>query len=99
MNIDDIDEPTFANPGEWATRFWKHNYRVTLDMGVSFWVNADDEQEALDFVIDYCEEHRFVGFVASPGEITEEEAEEYACGGNHGLYLTTNTLYIEEVAR
>lgn len=97
MSAHYLDESIFANPGEWANKFWKHNYRVTLDLGVAFWVNADCEQDALDYVIDYCEEHRFIGFIASHGEIDEDDEDVFVCGGNHGLYLTTDTFFIQEV--
>jgi hypothetical protein len=87
----------YANPRDWATKFWKHNYIVTLDGGIQIAVNADNEGDALDEVIDYCERKRYIGFVASHGDLDPDEQEEYVSGGNHGLYLTTDYLHIKEV--
>lgn len=91
-----INEPTFLNPDDWASHFWKRNYRITLDLGVSFWVNADCEHDALDVVIDHCAIH-CPGFIARYDDLDAGEGDVYITGGNEGLTLTTDTLYILEV--
>lgn len=87
----------FVNPGDWAAHFWKHNYLITVTaQGIQFFVNADYEGAALAELVDYCED-RYPGLVADGADLLEEEREEYFCGGNHGLYLTTDHIKIEEV--
>lgn len=90
------DEPTFVNPNDWASNFWGKNYRVSLDLGVAFWVNASYEQAALDEVIDYCEIH-CPGFIASIDDLDADELDEAVTGGNHGLVLTSDVIIITEV--
>jgi len=63
----------FPNRDDWAEDFWKRNYLVRLTtVGMPFAVNADNEQDALDYVIDYCEEH-MPGLLMSHEEEEEEE--------------------------
>lgn len=55
------------------------------------------EQDAIDTLIDYCEKKGYKGLVSSLDELEEGEEEEYICGGNHGLYLTSNNVYISKL--
>jgi hypothetical protein len=106
MGLDDgidhgyVDKPReieFVNPGDWSSKFWKHNYLVTVTaQGIQFFVNADCEQNALDELIDFCED-RYPGLASDGADLDEDEREEYFCGGNHGLYLTTDHIQIKEV--
>ena len=91
-------QANFPNREDWANNFWKHNYLIMLTAhGIPFAVNADNEQDALDYVIDYCEEH-MPGLLMSHEEEKEEKyLDEYICGGNHGRYLNTLTIQIEEI--
>lgn len=65
---------------------------------LAFGVYAPNEQEAVDLVVDYIEERRYVGAYETvdtlresceAGESVEEAAESqgYTCCGNHGVYL------------
>ena len=76
-------------------------YRVTLGTGFaftkSFEVYAYHEQEAVDLVADYVEEHHqalCVDHYELADECEGETVDEYAaangltCCGNHGIYLT-----------
>jgi hypothetical protein len=88
----------FVNPGDWQAHTWKHNYLVTVTaQGMQFFVNADCEQDALDELIDFFEAMGWAGLVSDGSDLSEEEREEYVCGGNHGLYLTAHHIHIEEV--
>ena len=86
----------FPNVDDWKEDFWKRDYLITLaSQGVPFAVNADNEQAALDYVIDYCEDN-LPGLLMSQEEIDEEEyLNDYICGGNHGRYLNTMDISIE----
>jgi hypothetical protein len=88
------DAIEFANPNDWTAHFWKHDYIVTLDFGVKVAVNADNEQDALDYVIDFFEVRGYNGFVAELGEI--EDDREYYVGGNHSLALTSDYIDVKE---
>ena len=81
--------------------FWAHDYRVTLGaFGNAYGVNADNEQDALDYVMDYCEEHA-PGFVMSREDEEEcEWPEEYIRAGNHGLLFScpAHEMQIQQLA-
>lgn len=77
-------------------------YRVFVGTGTiwlkEFHVYAYNEQEAVDLVADYCDEHELEGLYADYYEIFDlcdvgQTVEEYAeahnltCCGNHGIYL------------
>lgn len=77
-------------------------YRVYLGTGTAwlkvFGVYAYNEQEAVDLVVDYCEEHELEGLYSDYYEImdlceTGQTVDEYAeahgltCCGNHGVYI------------
>lgn len=99
----------FPNIEDWNEDFWPNNYLIQVTaQGIPFAVNAEHEQDAIDYIIDYCEEHM-------PGLLyTHEEAEElrqesitdygderyiddYISGGNHCLYLSTHNVHIEKL--
>lgn len=75
-NPDDID-------------FWKHTYIIRTE-GSTFMAFANHEQDAIDYMIDYCEEQQYNGLVCSMNDIPDEEIDGYIVGGNHCLVLTTN---------
>lgn len=61
------DQVHFPNIDDWNESFWKHDYLILVTaQGVIFAVNADNEQDAIDYIIDYCEEYL-------PGLIMDEE--------------------------
>lgn len=85
-------------------------YKVCLGTGTAFWavfiVNANHEQDAVDKLIDFCEDNELVHFIytylgiewlCNEGESVEEyvEAHNLVCGGNRGLYI--ELLHIEEI--
>jgi len=60
-------------------------------------VNADNEQEAIDEIIDFCEGN-MPGLLWSRDDEPEQEfLDEYIRGGNHGRYFSTHNIYIEEI--
>jgi len=89
----------YPNPEDWDQKFYSHDYLVGLTaQNIQFKVNAVCEGEALDWVIDYCEEHKWWGLVNDgTNDYTPEELEEYYQGGNHGLYLTTHHVHVTQL--
>jgi hypothetical protein len=88
-----------VNPNDYEEKFWKHNYLISLHNAGEYLVNADCEQDAIDYLIDYCEE-KYPGLIMSREEEEEEEfLEEYIMGGNHGFYLNVpaHEMMIEEI--
>ena len=82
-------------------------YQISVGTGTAwtqeFQVYAYNEQEAVDLVADYCEEHEFEGLYADYYEIFDicdvgETVEEYAeahnltCCGNHGIYIEITSI-------
>jgi len=90
-------DPEFVNPDDWARKFWHHNYLITVTaQGIQFFVNADCEQDALDALVDFCED-RYPGLVSDGTDLDEDDREELFCGGDHGFYLTTDHIRIKEL--
>ena len=89
----------YPNPEDWDQKFYSHDYLVGLTaQNIQFKVNAVCEGEALDWVIDCCEEHKWWGLVNDgTKDYTTEELEEYYQGGNHGLYLTTHHVHVTQL--
>jgi hypothetical protein len=87
------------NPDDIVTDFWKHNYVLTLsEYGPVVLVNAECEQDAFDYAIDWCEEKQMDGLLLSPEEVAEEEfLDDLTCGGNHGRYLSSVNIAIFEI--
>jgi hypothetical protein len=82
-------------------KFWKHSYRVHLsehDVD-GLLINADNEQDALDYAIDYAESQGWEGLFLDDNDIQELENEgfldEHLSGGNHGRYLSSFNIRIE----
>jgi len=97
---DGIETAHFPNRADWDDAFWRNKYAVRLSaQGVLFFVNADNEQDALDYVIDACEENH-PGLLLDDADMvamTPEELDEHLCGGNHCRYLSTHNVSIEAV--
>lgn len=101
-------EGEYGSPGFWARR-----YLVTLsELGPTLIVNADNEQDAIDFAIDYAEDQGWEGLFLQEEEILEliQEADdgfggydpalylnEHPYGGNNGRYLSSHNIFIQEV--
>jgi len=88
----------YPNKDDYEDNFWNNNYRVTLTMqGIEFLVNADNKQDAIDYVIDYCQDN-IPGLLMTIEEQEQEEyLEDYISGGNEGLYLNTYNINIVEI--
>lgn len=85
VNLDDYDE-----------NFWGKNYIINVE-GVNFVANADNFQDAIDFIIDYCEWF-LPGLLMTQDEVDEEEfLNDYICGGNHGRYINTPEVHLVKV--
>lgn len=86
-----------VNPKDISDHFWKNTYIVRMTyQGIPFIVNADYESAALDYIIDYCEEH-LPGLVCTYEELlndgySEEEIDDEISGGNHCLYLMVDDV-------
>jgi hypothetical protein len=75
------------------SKFWDNSYQVFLQEFDSkgIIVNADNEQEALDFAVDYAESQGWVGLFLDQSELdklSESEQENLVMGGNHCLALS-----------
>lgn len=93
--------PYYPNKDDYDSQFWKGNYKVLVTaQGIEFIVNADNEQDAIDYVIDYCEEN-LPGLIMSDEEEqelqTEGHLDDYIQGGNHSKYLNTYDVHISRV--
>jgi hypothetical protein len=92
------DNVYYPNHDDYKENFWNNNYRVSVTaQGIEFMVNADNEQEALDYVIDYCEEHLPGLIMSRDDEESEEYLDDYVSGGNHGRFLNTFNIHIESI--
>ncbi len=94
----------FANKEDYKSQFWKRNYAVTLSgFGPTVIVNADHEQDAMDYAIDHAEDKGYEGLFRSKEDIEELEEEgnldDYVSGGNHGRYLSSLNVSIEQVGK
>lgn len=93
------------NPDEYdneSVRFWKYSYHVYLSEfdTMGYYINADNEGEALDAAIDCAEKDGYVGLFLSQADILqmdEDELEEHICGGNHGLYLSSLNVIVKKL--
>ena len=92
----------YPNRDDWKSNFWNKNYKILVTaQGIEFRVNADCTSDAIDYVIDYSENH-LPRLVTSYSELKEDdytdtEIDDYICGGNAGLYLTTHNILVEVV--
>lgn len=81
-----------VNPDDLVINFWGHTYIVYVTaQGISFLVNAANEGEALDYVMDHIVDLGLVGLY------TEDYNEEYPSAGNCMYNFTTYNIYVEEL--
>lgn len=84
-------------------KFWKHYYLVSFDNHTGWdsaiCVNADNEQDALDYAADYAESKHWVGYFLDY-ELEKEYAEfnEVMYLGNHGLPIHITDLNIMQIS-
>ncbi len=80
-------------------KFWENSYRVWLSEFSDVIVNANNEQDALDYAIDYATKQKWEGLFLTPEEVKEIEEEgnieDYICGGNESRYLSSLNVHIE----
>ena len=97
----DIDGVTYVNSEDISSNFWKNNYKISLGaIGTSHYlVNADNEQEAMDELIDYLEKTTPTVLFTPEEDEEIEFHEEYYTGGNHGRTLNypTSEIRIEKI--
>ena len=88
----------YPNKDDFNCGFWDNNYRILLTaQGIEFVVNANNESEAFDFIIDYCEEN-MPGLLFSIDEVDSEKfLGDYITGGNHGRTLNTYNVRCIEI--
>jgi len=84
--------------------FWyDHEYLIRLTRhGIAFITTAQNEQDAVDVVIDYIEDHpaTYQSLLLSKEDeynMTEEELQDYWFGGNCGRYLSTTNIQIHRI--
>lgn len=92
----------YPNPEDLKESFWKQNYEIVISRcGFTFQVNADNAQDAIDYVIDYIEEQGWIGLLLSADDQQELESDgyldDYICGGNHSRYLNTHNVTINQL--
>lgn len=83
-------------------KFWKYSFRVHLhELDEGILINADHEQDALDYAIDYAEDQKWEGLFLTQEQIEElgKEGflEDYMSGGNHGRYLSSLNVTITKL--
>ena len=90
-----------VNRDDWNSSFGTHDYLVHVTaQGIRFAVNADHEGDAIDAIIDHCEDHA-PGLLMDDDDIEELTADgfldDYICGGNHGRYISTLNVSVIEL--
>ncbi|MFW6001942.1 MAG: hypothetical protein ACOCQD_01225 [archaeon] len=86
----------YVNYDDYRENFWENDYIINIG-GINFVANADNVQDAIDYIIDYCEDN-LPGLLMTQEEVDEEEfIQDYICGGNHGRYINTPEVYIVNV--
>lgn len=81
------------------TIYDKH-FLVCLDYFKVYYVISYNEQDALDTLVDYCEEREYMGYFYSDADLeklTEEERDDLLVAGNHCRYISNDVLIIEEL--
>lgn len=69
--------------------FWKKTYLLQLSLGGVYVINADHEQDAIDYFIDWAEDNA-PGYLFSreeEEELDDDEKEDYIIGGNAGSMM------------
>jgi hypothetical protein len=100
MTIHSQPAPRAINPDDLLSNFYGRTFKVSLTgQGIEYLVNASCTGDALDEVIDYLEDHHPMMLLTDQQmeELDQAQLEEYISGGNHGRYLGTHNIRIEEV--
>ena len=82
-------------------KFWKHSFNVWLSaIGKPICVNADHEQDALDYAVDYAEEQGWSGLFVDEEDIKHDSHEneiDIIRAGNHSLALPAEEVHIKQI--
>lgn len=91
----DKDGNTIVNPDdrEWHNKLYLVVFNPYAPHGCHYAAWADNESDALDYVVDYCEENNFVGYFLEACDIDTSEIN-IIFAGNHGLALDGDNLQI-----
>lgn len=80
---------------------YTHLYVVSFDpySPISYAAYADNETEALDYVVDYCQQMGYVGYFLDNDEQLEAETDNVGIvyAGNYGLAIDGDNLQIFRV--
>ena len=94
-------EINFVNPDDINDNFWGKTYLICITrFGMPYVINSDNEQDAIDEMIDYIEANKWEGLLLDQNDDDDNEMIEsgnYICGGNHGRYLSTYNVRIESL--
>ena len=92
-----IDGIIYINIDEFVSDWYPNNYRINIGQATPFIVNAANEQDAMDELIDYLERH-MQSMLFTPEEVRETEREgnleDYYTGGNHGRIINEYSDHI-----
>lgn len=90
----DKDGNTIVNPDdrEWHDQLYLVVFDPYAPTHYAAW--ADNESDALDYVVDYCEENNFVGYFLESCDIDSSETN-IIFAGNHGLALDGDNLQVK----
>jgi hypothetical protein len=79
------------------SKFWDHSYRVTLQEfdNEGIIVNADNEQDALDYAVDYAEAQGWFGLFDDDDDYYDDG--ECLFAGNHGHRIASSHVWIEHL--
>ena len=98
-----INNKIIVNPED--KKYFDGVYSISLNNydNTFFIVCADSTQDALDKVIDYCEDKSFTGYYITQSEteeegLTQEEIDSlFIVAGNHCLYVNVEHLHINKL--
>jgi hypothetical protein len=84
--------------------FYNKVYIVNLSEVNDFVVVASNEQDAFDEAIDYANEMGYEGLIATYQQLidddyTDEQINEFPCGGNEGWYVPSHNTRIKFLIR
>lgn len=97
MNLNTI----YVNPDDINDGFWDYNITLVVE-NVRFIVNANNLSDALDYVVDYCEENLInPGLLVDPDDEDEcmEHPSDYMVAGNHSRMIRGDSIIMEDMKR
>lgn len=88
-------ETIYVNPDDINDGFWNYNITITIE-NKKFIVNANHVQDALDYIVDYCEEY-LPGLLIDPDD--EDDQRDMIIAGNHSRFLSVESIHLENIQR